>query len=124
MIYIRTKNGKVYCFTDIHIVGDTIIGYVNDNDKNALDGGTYLAKENVVAQTNTIEELIDELVIDNPENWAKKPFVTDQNFDTFLNETNARFQKQYNIKTYGAIWTDKGLIYVAKMNDKGELELL
>ena len=25
---------------------------------------------------------------------------------------------------YGAIWTDKGLIYVAKMNDKGELELL
>lgn len=25
---------------------------------------------------------------------------------------------------YGAIWTDKGLIYVAKMNDKGELELI
>ena len=25
---------------------------------------------------------------------------------------------------YGAIWTDKGLIYAAKMNDKGELELL
>ena len=25
---------------------------------------------------------------------------------------------------YGAIWTDKGLIYVAKMNDKGGLELL
>ena len=24
----------------------------------------------------------------------------------------------------GAIWTDKGLIYVAKMNEKGELELL
>ena len=27
-------------------------------------------------------------------------------------------------KIYGAIWTDKGLIYVAKMNEKGELELL
>lgn len=27
-------------------------------------------------------------------------------------------------EVYGAIWTDKGLIYVAKMNDKGELELL
>ena len=25
---------------------------------------------------------------------------------------------------YGAIWTNKGLIYVAEMNDKGELELL
>ena len=28
------------------------------------------------------------------------------------------------IKIYGAIWTDKGLIYVAKMNDRRELELL
>jgi hypothetical protein len=25
---------------------------------------------------------------------------------------------------YGAIWTSKGLIYVAKMNKEGELELL
>lgn len=25
---------------------------------------------------------------------------------------------------YGAIWTEKGLIYIAKMNEKGELELL
>ncbi len=25
---------------------------------------------------------------------------------------------------YGAIWTEKGLTYVAKMNDEGELELL
>ena len=25
---------------------------------------------------------------------------------------------------YGAIWTDKGLKYVAKMNEEGELELL
>ena len=25
---------------------------------------------------------------------------------------------------YGAIWTDKGLIYIARMNIKGDLELL
>ena len=25
---------------------------------------------------------------------------------------------------FGAIWTDKGLIYVAKMNEQGELELI
>jgi hypothetical protein len=25
---------------------------------------------------------------------------------------------------YGAVWTDEGLIYVAQMNKKGELELL
>ena len=28
------------------------------------------------------------------------------------------------VVVYGSIWTDKGLIYVAKMNDKGELELI
>lgn len=28
------------------------------------------------------------------------------------------------IQIYGAIWTDKGLIFVAKMNNKGLLELL
>lgn len=31
---------------------------------------------------------------------------------------------EYVHKVYGAIWTDKGLIYVAKMNNKGELELI
>lgn len=28
------------------------------------------------------------------------------------------------IEIYGCIWTDKGLIYVAKMNDKGKLVLI
>ena len=28
------------------------------------------------------------------------------------------------IKPYGAIWTDKGLIYVARMNEEGKFELL
>ena len=32
--------------------------------------------------------------------------------------------KAKEVRVYGAIWTDKGLIYVAKMNKKGELELL
>lgn len=33
-------------------------------------------------------------------------------------------REDYLVDVYGAIWTDKGLIYIAKMNDKGELELL
>ena len=33
--------------------------------------------------------------------------------------------KEYPYKEiYGAIWTDKGLIFVAKMNSEGVLELL
>ena len=58
---------------------------------------------------DTIEELCDEFVgiyhnicevVLTKDNWDK--------YDIFC----------------GAIWTDKGLIYVAKMNEKGELELI
>ena len=33
-------------------------------------------------------------------------------------------EKYKDIKLYGAIWTEWGLKYVAKMNDQGKLELL
>ena len=62
---------------------------------------------------DTIEELCDEFVI-----WFKELDKPTQ-FRDF--ETTKQYKKA---KVYGAIWTDKGLIYVAKMNDKGELELL
>lgn len=39
------------------------------------------------------------------------------NIVTFLAYAKLWSSCKYNI--YGAIWTDKGLIYVAKMNDKG-----
>ena len=32
--------------------------------------------------------------------------------------------RKYGHEIYGAIWTDKGLTYVAKINEKGEFELL
>lgn len=75
----------------------------------------------VLQTAKTIEELCDEFVfIDKTCQHThliyKKQFfrgVYDVHKRADLNET-----------IYGAIWTDKGLIYVAKMNDKGELELL
>lgn len=63
-------------------------------------------------QADTIEELCDEFVIVS--------ILTEQNFITKY--PKSYLHKGFNI--YGAIWTGKGLIYVAKMNDKGELELL
>ena len=39
-------------------------------------------------------------------------------------KTDMKWFVEKGDNVYGAIWTDKGLIYVAKMNDKGELELL
>lgn len=78
--------------------------------------GNVYADE-VISQADTLEELYDEFVIEYENGhhivydeleWAK---------DKALRSGN-----KYII--YGAIWTDKGLKYIAKMNSKGELELL
>ena len=46
------------------------------------------------------------------------------NWNNVMNELmNRPIEKIFSkLKTY--LWTDKGLIYVAKMNKKGEVELL
>ena len=66
---------------------------------------------------NTIEELCDEFVAVSY-GISKKPIVI--NYNRF--ETVKAMSKDCEI--YGAIWTDKGLIYVAKMNESGVLELI
>ena len=107
MRYIRTKE------TDCFII-DTI------KYKEITGEDCFIPKNEIVYETDTIEELCDEFVIDYQYNanivygdleWAK---------------VKANVNSKLGIKStiYGAIWTNKGLIYVAKMNDKGELELL
>ena len=63
----------------------------------------------IIAEADTIEELCDEFVCD-------EMFVYDKEEIKFLISEGEI--------VYGAIWTDKGLIYVAKMNESGVLELL
>jgi hypothetical protein len=76
---------------------------------------------------DTIEELCDEFVdIDNHDYYK----IFHENGITYAVSKTRRFIGGYDIRLeeigqiMGAIFTDKGLIYVAKMNDKGELELL
>ena len=75
----------------------------------------------VIKQSDTIEELCDNFVryvaVDDFHN-----ILRDYEFKD-LKLIGERIRKT-NDKVYGAIWTDKGLIYVAKMNEKGCLELL
>jgi hypothetical protein len=65
-------------------------------------------------QADTIEELCDEFVVVN-----NTCFNMPQLLGTKIDKD---YYKHEDV--YGAIWTNKGLIYVAKMNEKGELELL
>lgn len=73
---------------------------------------------------DTIEELCDMFVGYIEINGNKEDLSIKMSDD--LNDFNAieRFMFTKEGELYGAIWTDKGLIYVAKMNEEGELELL
>ena len=100
MKYIRTKDG-IYKQTDIVRLARSIAencypeNYDYDNIK----------------QADTIEELCDEFVFDGIV-WDK------------LEDVMFCLDKKDYTKIYGAIWTNKGLIYVAKMNKEGKLCLI
>ena len=70
----------------------------------------------IINQADTIEELCDEFVV----------IYKEMNGKHTVHKYNwlGKSEQKLGNEVYGAIWTDKGLIYVAKMNEKGELELL
>ena len=108
MKYIRMKDGRIIAFdTDKELPK-----YIHEKV------GIFEHTTEIVKQADTIEELCDEFVI----------VCEDSSLNTtFKKLKEARIAGSYfecNHEYYGAIWTNKGLIYVAKMNDKGELELL
>ena len=88
-----------------------------------IEGYEYdvILKEQVINQSDSIEKLCDEFVIVFED---KMPFLCDL---IYKDDKSLLIELAYRYKEaiiYGTIWTDKGLIYVAKMNDKGELELI
>ena len=96
MKYIRTNKDKIYCITD----------------KESLK----LKKENpyffkIIKESDNLEELCDCYSYD-----------TETTRDVAVACSWKLHNKEREI--FGCIKTDKGLIYVAKMNDKGGLELL
>jgi hypothetical protein len=114
MKYIRTEKG-IY-----EVVGADSCSYLNappemyyitSYTKNIL-------KSKVIAQADNIIELCDEFIVVKIDEEHKKENLI---FGYWL---TARINAVKGEDLYGAIWTDKGLIYVAKMNEKGELELL
>lgn len=110
MKYIRTKNGKIHT---LHNYQGWDNFYTCTNGWKDLNNMCYkVRKMSVVKQADTIKELCDEFV------------YVDEEIKQFLVSDDLDMYKAKQLKVFGAIWTDKGLIYVAKMNEKGELELL
>lgn len=133
MRYIRTKDG-IYNVSVSEVknltTGFTLekqyqyAKYVDQEDTCTVEVKSF-NESDVIKQADTIEELIDEYVVDNClieifERDGELAYTDINNYETFC-----RFGTFHKLQdVYGAIWTDKGLIYVAKMNKEGELELL
>ena len=75
-----------------------------------------ILKEQVIKQSENLEELCDRFVVMDKETKEVMDIVY------FLEYAKLWSYCKYNI--YGAVWCEWGLKYVAKMNDKGELELI
>ena len=134
MKYIRTKDGKIIDTSNKYlnfVSKEEYLNQVKENREGLIishiennvwycyceEDGDVEWKYEILNQADTIEELCDELVVVF-NTRPPKPVVCGYSI------SQAKLYAGNTGKIYGAIWTDKGLIYVAKMNDKGELELL
>jgi len=117
MKYIRTKDG-IYDYDEI---------YENKHNHTLRSQGTkeecfdfvYMMKSGI-AKADTIEELCDEFVVVYKDS---EPYLTQHLSYAEMEEYNLQVNGNNGI-IYGAIWTDKGLIYVAKINEDGILCLI
>lgn len=99
--------------------------YIRTKNTIKLFNGPYHGYE-LDRQADTIEELCDEFVF--VDEFGKKDLLDDdykaklQEFGTF-SVVHALMEQDRPKELYGAVWTDKGLIFVAEMNEELEMEL-
>lgn len=110
-MYIRTKDG-VY-EVDENSKGNEDFLWVKTNESNIVQ---LVWLNCILNQSENLEELCDRFVVMEKE--AKEV----RNIVSFLAYAKLWATCKYNI--YGSIWCEWGLKYVAKMNDKGKLELI
>ena len=104
MKYIRTADGR-------------IMKHPHPNEE------VFTSRYKIIKCADSIEELCDAYVLKgidiiylNKEHTKFRFEGSDEWFD--ITDTELR------TGIYGAIWTDKFLLYAAKMNEKGELKLI
>lgn len=122
MKYIRTKDGV---YLNGGKFGNPCVGIVGK--KIEIDYGFCFDNKDIVGKSNTLYRLFDEVVIIHEDGEITQ-------YNVVGDECRHKYDPYYNfdikhIKLYdglikGAIWTDKGLIYVAKLSEGGEWKLL
>ncbi len=115
MKYVRTKDG-IYELTiwQCDLSGEMLL--VKANNK---FGNDRVFTKDIIKYADTIPELCDRVIIKDfnitePRIYSIKKYNWIKVANTLFNERKVEWVKF-------AIWTDNGLIYVAQMNEKGDL---
>ena len=125
--YIRTKDG-IYKIDETFKRDNQIAFFDNKKQTHGYIIGFFEGK-NVLKQADTIEELVDGYYVDvNDQSFTLSECYDNfedakKNYKDWISYSDRKYL-EYTVILYAFIKTNKGLIYVAKMNDKGELELL
>lgn len=127
--YARTKDGVYQILRETKISDDCIRYDVKPNKK--LEYNIF--SENIIKESNNLEDLLDEYVAKWKSEEDKKKYMV-KKYDYWQDKdiNNLFLEMSYLVpgyavdymNIYGAIWTDKGLIYVAKLNKDEEWELI
>ena len=117
MKYIRTKNGEVF----IKHFDKSRNRYYWESQEHTTKLTHMSYKEflkyfgGLDKKSDNLKELCDKYVYIRPNGFH-------ESYDNLSDDDLDYIREGWII--YGAVWTDKGLIYIAKVNNKGELELL
>lgn len=112
MNYIKTKDG-IYEVLEEHQLP------VGDDTYYVTACKNFYSYE-VLSKATSIQELCDYVFLFDKEITVRK--ITHEDDDSLIEWLKECIELEMKVKL--AILTDKGLIYVAKMDERGELELL
>ena len=117
MKYIRTEDG-IYEYEKVKTRVFAQEGMHSKEKLLSEEESLRLFPYEIVKYADSIEELCDDFVSVSKYGYTKP--VGDIVSWNYV-KTKAKYDAEY---VYGAIWTEHGLKYVAKMDERGELELL
>lgn len=111
-MFIRTKN-RIYQVESTLRDNGFIKGY-------NVGEMAFIRKDQVINQSENLEELCDEFVYVRNKPSLEKPLTSLIRDISIIDKV----RKKSNTTVYGCIWTDWGLKYVAKMDSEGKLVLI
>lgn len=122
--YVRTKNNVYELVRDAN---DWVVAV--GSVQKQLGCKITISKSSILKQADTIEGLCDGYYVDvNDQSFTLSECYDNledakKSYKDWISYSDRKYL-EYVVILYAFIKTNKGLIYVAKMNGKGELELL